>query len=453
VDHFEPANRRVLTLKPGKERLVANRHPWIFAGAIARESGPENAAVADLVDPRGRHIASGFHSQHSQIRLRALTFGDAVLTAETIVDRLAAAIARRHQPDRESLSPRLFAGRGRHEAKRSAGEGRSLVAQSSQAPAPSSAFGTFSPAEKRGGEGLSREDSLELPTNAFRLVNAEGDDLSGIIIDRYNDILVIEIANAGIEQLRPLIIDVLQRELKPRGIWFKNDIPARKIEELSMQPEWVGEGEPSTEIVENGLRFRVDPPSGQKTGFFLDQRENRQLARTLAEGRRTLNLFSYSGGFGVYAAAGGAASVENVDISAPAIEMARTNHALNGFEASFIVGDAFDYVRKTTSRFDLLICDPPAFAKSRGDVDRAARGYKDINLFAMKLLDIGAHMLTFSCSGHMPLDLFQKVIFAAAQDAGRRVSFLRRLTAAPDHPVSLFCPEGEYLKGFLLEVR
>jgi len=385
-DHFDTANRRILTLKPGKERLVANRHPWIFAGAIARESGPEDAAIADLHDPRGRRIASGFHSRHSQIRLRALTFGDEVLTEATIRERLRASIARRSG------------------------------------------------------------------ANATRLVNAEGDDVSGIVVDRYDDILVIEIANAGIEQLRPIIIHVLQGELKPRGIWFKNDIPPRKIEELSMTPEWIGEGEPSTEIRENGLRFRVDPPSGQKTGFFLDQRENRQLTRALSQGRRVLNLFSYSGGFGVYASAGGAASVENVDISAPAIEMARTNHALNGFEASFVVADAFDYVRKTPSRFDLLICDPPAFAKSRGDVDRAARGYKDINLFAMKLLDPGAHMLTFSCSGHMPLDLFQKVIFAAAQDAGRRVSFIRRLAAAPDHPVSLFCPEGEYLKGFLLEV-
>jgi 23S rRNA (cytosine1962-C5)-methyltransferase len=453
VDLFDTANRRILTLKQGKERLIANRHPWIFAGAIARESGPEDAAIADLHDPRGRRIASGFHSRHSQIRLRALTFGEEVLTEGTIVSRISTAISRR-QSNRESLSPRLLAGRGRHEAKRSAGEGRSLVPQSSQAPSPSSAFGTFSPAEKRGGEGLSMEDAVyEVTTNAARLVNAEGDDLSGIVIDRYDDILVIEIANAGIEQLRPLIIDVLQSELKPRGIWFKNDIPPRKIEELSMQPEWMGEGEPSTEIRENGLRFRVDPPSGQKTGFFLDQRENRQLTRALAQGRRVLNLFSYSGGFGVYASAGGAASVENVDISAPAIEMARTNHTLNGFDASFVVADAFDYVRKTESRFDLAICDPPAFAKSRGDVDRAARGYKDINLFAMKLLDPAAHMLTFSCSGHMPLDLFQKVIFAAAQDAGRRVSFLRRLTAAPDHPVSLFCPEGEYLKGFLLEIR
>jgi 23S rRNA (cytosine1962-C5)-methyltransferase len=390
VDFFEPANRRILTLKPGKERLVANRHPWIFAGAIARESGPEDAAIADLVDPRGRRVASGFHSLHSQIRVRALTFGDEVLTEETLRERMVSSIARR--------------------------------------PADS--------------------------TNAMRVINAEGDELSGLTVDRYDDLAVVEIANAGLEQLRPLIDDVLRRELALRGIWWKNDIPARHIERLPMEPEWVGEGEPSAEIVENGLRFRVDPPSGQKTGFFLDQRENRALTRTLASGRRVLNLFSYSGAFGVYAAAGGAASVENVDISAGAIEVARQNHALNGFhEASFVVADAFDYVRKTTSRFDLLICDPPAFAKSRGDIDRAARGYKDINLFAMKLLDPSARMLTFSCSGHMSLDLFQKVIFSAAQDAGRRVAFVRRLTAAPDHPVSLFCPEGEYLKGFLLEVQ
>ena len=419
MDLFEAGSRRVLTLKPGKERLVANRHPWIFAGAIARESGPADAAIGDLVDPRGRRIASGFHSQHSQIRLRALTFGDEELTPSTIVERISAANARRFQF--QSI-PTLS------EAKR-----RDL-------PVP-----------------IAR-DEQEIPRSARdqagrRLINAEGDDLSGLIVDLYDDLAVIEIANAGIEQLRPLIIDTIKREIAPRGIWFKNDIPARQIERLSIDPAWEGEGEPSAEILENGLRFRVDPPSGQKTGFFLDQRENRALARTLSRGRRVLNLFSYSGGFGVYAAAGGATSVENVDISAPSIQMARINHQLNGFEATFTVADAFDYVRKTTSRFDLLICDPPSFAKSRGDVDRAARGYKDINLFAMKLLDPGAHMLTFSCSGHMPLDLFQKVIFAAAQDAGRRVSFVRRLTAAPDHPVSLFCPEGEYLKGFLLEVR
>jgi len=416
VDFFEPANRRILTLKPGKERLVANRHPWIFAGAIARESGPEEAAIADLVDPRGRRVASGLHSLHSQIRVRALTFGDEVLTEETLRERMVSSIMRRLGSGLKSQVPsNIHSENDRH---------------------------------------FSALSTLDLTPNAARLINAEGDELSGLTVDRYDDMAVVEIANAGLEQLRPLIDDVLRRELALRGIWWKNDIPARHIERLPMEPEWTGEGEPSAEIVENGLRFRVDPPSGQKTGFFLDQRENRALTRTLANGRRVLNLFSYSGAFGVYAAAGGAASVENVDISAGAIEVARQNHALNGFhEASFVVADAFDYVRKTASRFDLLICDPPAFAKSRGDIDRAARGYKDINLFAMKLLDPGARMLTFSCSGHMSLDLFQKVIFSAAQDAGRRVAFVRRLTAAPDHPVSLFCPEGEYLKGFLLEVR
>jgi 23S rRNA (cytosine1962-C5)-methyltransferase len=206
-------------------------------------------------------------------------------------------------------------------------------------------------------------------------------------------------------------------------------------------------------VLESGLRFRVQPEEGQKTGFFLDQRENRRIARTLARGQRVLNLFSYTGGFGVYAAAGGAASVTNVDISAPAIEVARENHALNGLEAEFTVADAFSYVRQTREAYDFVICDPPAFAKSRAEVDRAARGYKDVNLFAMKMIAPGGRMMTFSCSGHLPLDLFQKIIFAAALDAGRRVSFIRRLTAGPDHPVSIYCPEGEYLKGFLLEVR
>ena len=166
-----------------------------------------------------------------------------------------------------------------------------------------------------------------------------------------------------------------------------------------------------------------------------------------------LNLFSYSGAFGVYAAAGGAREIVNVDVSDKAIALARRNHEINNFEAQFVVADAFDWVRKTKERFDLIICDPPAFAKSRADIDRAARGYKDINLYAMRLLAPGGTLMTFSCSGHMSLDLFQKVIFSAVHDAGRRAAFVRRLTAGPDHPISLYCPEGEYLKGFLLEAR
>jgi 23S rRNA (cytosine1962-C5)-methyltransferase len=377
-------------LKRGKERVVSNRHPWIFAGAIHTERGPEDAALADLVDPDGGVIASGFYSKNSQIRLRALTFGEEELTPPTIASRIENAIAR-------------------------------------------------------------RAHIFDETTNAARVLHAEGDELSSIVVDRYNDVVVVEIANRGVEQLKPLIADVLQRALSPRAIYFKNDLPARKIEGLSTQDE--SNGDSSTTILESGLKFRVNPAEGQKTGFFLDQRENRRLARELARGKRVLNLFSYSGAFGVYAAAGGAASVTNVDISAPAIEHAKENHALNGSEAEHIVADAFQYVRQKRENVDLLICDPPAFAKSRGDVERAARGYKDVNLFAMRMVEPGGLMMTFSCSGHMSVDLFQKVIFAAALDAGRRVSFVRRLTAGPDHPVSIYCPEGEYLKGFLLEVH
>lgn len=392
MDLFAPERRRLLTLKRGRERAVANRHPWIFDGAIARESGPENAAIADLVDERGAVLASGFYSKQSQIRLRALTFGEP-LTGDVLLSRISAAISR-------------------------------------------------------------RAALLDASTNAVRLVHSEGDDLSGLVVDRYNDVVVVEIANAGLEQLRDFVAEALQRELSPRAIFFKNELPARRIEKLTLTSSVVPpEASVRTEIIESGLRFVVDPAEGQKTGFFLDQRENRGIARTLGAGRRMLNLFSYSGAFGVYAAAGGATAVTNVDVSAPAIELARTNHSLNGVDAEFVAADAFDWVRKTREQWDLVICDPPAFAKSRGEVERAARGYKDINLHALRLVAPGGMLMTFSCSGHMSLDLFQKVIFSAALDAGRRASIVRRLTAAPDHPVSLYCPESEYLKGFLIEVR
>jgi 23S rRNA (cytosine1962-C5)-methyltransferase len=396
-DIFAPNNRKRLTLKHGKERVVANRHPWIFAGAISAESGPTDAAIADLLDPQGSRVASGFYSPRSEIRLRALTFSEQELTPDLIAGRIDAAIARR----------------------------RSLRSEQ---------------------------------TNALRMIKAEGDDLSGLVVDLYDDVAVVEVANAGVERLRPLILESLRRQLQPRLVYFSNDLPVRRLEQLPTEPEAVGEGSPATAILENGLRFEVDPASGQKTGFFLDQRENRALTRSIAAGRRVLNLFSYTGAFGVYAAAGGATFVDNVDGSEIAIEQARRNHRINGLEENtrFTVADAFEYVRRLTGsdqRFSLVVCDPPAFAKRRADVDRAARGYKDVNLYGLKLLERGGMMLTFSCSSHMSLDLFQKVIFAAALDAGRRVSIVRRLTAGPDHPVSIHCPEGEYLKGFLLEVR
>ena len=394
---FLLSNRKRLTLKRGKERVVTNRHPWIFAGAIGAEGGAAEAAIGDLFDVNGVRLASGFYSPRSEIRLRALTFGQDELTAELIAQRIDAAIARR----RRLLGPN---------------------------------------------------------TNAIRMINADGDDLSGLVIDLYNDVVVAEIANAGIERLKPMILDTIRRALNPRLIYLSNDMPARRLEQLATEPEAIGEGTPATTILENGLRFEVDPASGQKTGFFLDQRENRALAQSLAPGRRMLNLFSYTGAFGVYAAAGGATFVENVDGSDLAINQAKRNHDLNGSStiARFTVADAFSHVRHQAAsgeRFGLIVCDPPAFAKRRVEVDRAARGYKDINLYAMRLLERDGFLLTFSCSGHLSLDLFQKIIFAAALDAGRRISFVRRLTAGADHPVSIYCPEGEYLKGFLLEVR
>ncbi|MDP9190619.1 MAG: class I SAM-dependent rRNA methyltransferase [Acidobacteriota bacterium] len=391
-DLFLSDQRRRLVLKRGKERMAGHRHPWIFAGAIQSEKGPEDAAIADLVDGDGNRVASGFYSRHSQIRLRALTFTDELLDANVIASRIAAAVARR----------------------------RSI---------------------------------FDDDTNAARVLHAEGDELSGVVVDRYDDVLVVEIANRGAELLQPLIVDTLQKELAPRLIYFKNDLPARALERLPTEDSQIGEGSATTTILESGLRFRVDPAEGQKTGFFLDQRENRRLARTLASGKRVLNLFSYSGAFGVYAAAGGASSITNVDVSAKAIEIARENQALNDVEGELVVADAFQYVRSHRDQYGLIVCDPPAFAKSRGEVERAARGYKDVNLHALRMVEPGGFMMTFSCSGHMSIDLFQKVIFAAALDAGRRVSFVRRLTAGPDHPVSMYCPEGEYLKGFLLEVH
>lgn len=388
--------RRTLVMRPGREGALRNRHPWIFTGAIDRETGPETAPFGDLVDAGGTIVASGFYSLHSQIRLRVLSHG-ARADEALVRQRVAAAVSRRAHLRSEA-------------------------------------------------------------TTAVRLIHSEGDDLSGVIVDLYGEIAVVQIANRGAESLAPVIVDELRNHVSLRGIWYENDVPLRDVERLPRESRWEGDGEPVAEVRENGLRFRVDSRGGQKTGFFLDQRDNRQYTQHLARGASVLNLFSYTGAFGVYAAAGGAAAIENVDTSVPALAAARTNYEMNGSldKATFVTADAFSHVRFLSherKQYDFVICDPPAFVKNRNDVDRAARGYKDINLYSMRLIRPGGYLMTFSCSGHMPADLFQKIVFSAALDTGRRVSFIRRLTAGADHPVSLFCPEGEYLKGFLLQVE
>lgn len=396
TDLFDPSRRRRLFLKKGKGRSVQNRHPWVYSGAIAREEGEAGSALGDLFGSDKEHLGSGWYSPHSQIRLRLLTFGDEPLTRLLLQDRIANAIAR-------------------------------------------------------------RAELLSDSTTAVRLIHAEGDELPGLIVDRYGESLVVEISVWGLDKLRDEIAVSLEEICRPSTLLFRNDLPARRLEQLATTDEKLGEARDETEILEQGLRFAVPLGSGQKTGFFLDQRENRSRLRAMSRGCRALNLFSYIGAFGVYAAAGGARQVTEVEISAPALALARRNHELNPSQAEleFIAADAFGAVRSLFaegSRFDLVVCDPPAFVKSRATVDRAARGYKDINLYAMRLIEKGGSLFTFSCSSHLSLDLFQKIIFAAALDAGRRVAILERLGAGRDHPVSVFCPESEYLKGFLLRV-
>ncbi len=391
---FDSANRRRLILSKGRERAISNRHPWIFSGSIEREEGAQNAAVADLFDNRGAFVASGFYSMHSQIRLRALTF-DKPLEAATLEQRLRDAVARRAH----------------------------LLTDGS--------------------------------TTAARMIHSEGDDLSGLIVDRFGDVAVVEITSAGLDRLAGWILPILSELLGARTLLIKNSLSARRKEQLSQEDRLEGEPREEVEILENHLRFVVSLKGAQKTGFFLDQRDNRQLVRNEARGKSVLNLFCYSGAFGVYAAAGGATEISEVDISAPALELARRNHALNqSTKVSFTAADVFEYLRERASagtRDDLVICDPPAFAKSKGDIDRAARGYKDINLFAMKSVKSGGRMLTFSCSGHLSPETFQQIVLASAIDAGRRVSIVRRLGAGSDHPVSIFCHESEYLKGLMLQ--
>ncbi|MGK2858083.1 MAG: class I SAM-dependent rRNA methyltransferase [Thermoanaerobaculia bacterium] len=403
IDRFAPEHRRRIHLKPGRDKALRNRHPWVFDGGIAREEGDGDAAIADVFAADGSRIASGFYSAKSQIRCRAITFGQP-LTPELLRERIATAVrARAH-----------------------------LVGET---------------------------------TDAVRLVHSEGDGLSGLVADLYAGTLVVEITSAGLEKLRDQVLAILRDEAgkltRVGPLMMKNDLGSRRLEGLPLADEWIGiEGgdiENETTIVENGLRFIVQPGKGQKTGFFIDQRENRATVRAMSRGKRVLNVFSYTGGFGVSAAAGGAASVEEIDSSAPAIAMAARSHELNRSSAALqlVVADAFEHLRKRRAEgavYDLVVVDPPAFAKSRGDVDRAARGYKDINMQAFFLVAPGGTLVTFSCSGHVSSDLFQKIVFSAAADARRDASILRRLGAGEDHPVSIYCPEGEYLKGLVLRV-
>ncbi|HEX2261902.1 MAG TPA: class I SAM-dependent rRNA methyltransferase [Candidatus Binatia bacterium] len=384
-------------LKQGRDRPVRNGHPWIFSGAIeVIEGDPGAAGIADVFDSEKHWIARGLFSPRSQIRVRVLTW-------------------EKEEVDRDFFTRRL-----------------------SQA--------------------LSiREKLLREVTNAYRIVNGEGDFLPGLIVDRYNEFLVCQFFTAGMDFFKPLIIDSLSSLLTVKGVFEKSE--GRVRDEEGIEPSvGVLAGEPPPETIsieENGFKFVVDVQRGQKTGFFLDQRDNRAFLTTISREKKILNCFAYSGAFSVYALAGGAKEIVSLDSSRPALDLAERNLALNGFEiggSELLKGDAFTYLKECDTAFEMIILDPPSLARKRGDVGAATGGYKFLNLHALRHVRPGGFLVTFSCSQHLSIDLFQKVVFGAAVDAGRRVTILKRLGQPIDHPVSLHHPEGEYLKGLVLRV-
>jgi 23S rRNA (cytosine1962-C5)-methyltransferase len=302
-----------------------------------------------------------------------------------------------------------------------------------------------------------REHWLKETTNAYRVVNGEGDFLPGLIVDRYGDVLVIQSLTAGMERLKGLFVKILVDEFHPKSIYERSDVATRKEEGLNESKgllfgEDIREG---VEIEEGDCRFSVKVQEGQKTGFYLDQRENRSRLREVSQGRSILDVCCYTGAFSIHAGRGGAKEVTLIDSSREALETAEMHfkgNRLDRIPRRLIRGDAFEVLRSLPPEFDIAILDPPPFAKKKGDIPKASRGYKDLNLQAFRLLKREGLLFTFSCSHHMDWDLFQKVVFAGAVDAGKKVQFLGRMSHPVDHPVNLSHPEGEYLKGFICRV-
>ena len=383
-------------LKPGREASLLRGHPWIFSGAVASvEGAPEPGDVVVAVTHEGNHLALGFYNPVSDIALRALT------------------------TDTTTSVNHLFW-------------------------------------QKRVRAALNlREKIISEGTTAYRLINAEGDGMPGLVVDRYGDYLVLSIATAGMEKHHQSVLKVLSEEIKPLGIYERSYGRARQLEGLEdrLGSLYGGQLPEATEITENHLLFKVDIISGQKTGFFLDQRPNRELVQQYSSHADVLNCFSYTGAFSVYCARGGARRVVSVEASETANEMARWNLQQNGFSPEqhpVFRDDVFTHLRKTDELFDLIILDPPAFAGLKKDVARAALGYKDINLHAARRLREGGMLATFSCSNYIDDTLFQKIVLGAVRDAGKVARLLHTMGPGPDHPTNLAHPEGRYLKGLLL---
>ncbi|MBR0207757.1 MAG: class I SAM-dependent rRNA methyltransferase [Oscillospiraceae bacterium] len=389
-------------------RWVESGHPWVYAEEIVGEEGAcENGALADAVSEKGKYLGTGFVSRESKIRLR--------LVSRNANGRFDEAFWRRRV--------------------RYAWDYRKTV--------------------------LGAED-----LGCCRVIFGEADGFPGLTVDRFSDILVTQTLSVGIERIKdrlfPLLLEVLRADGQTvSGVYERNDAAIRALEGMEQYKGWWGEEHPEspvTEICENGIYYAVDVENGQKTGFFLDQKFNRRAVARLAEGKRVLDCFTHTGSFALNAAKGGAESVTAVDVSEAAVEMARRNAARNGLDArmDFLCADVFDLLPALEAQggkpFDFIILDPPAFTKSRKTVKGAERGYKEINLRAMKLLPRGGYLATASCSHFMPAALFEKMLREAARDAGVELRQIEMRQQAPDHPILWNVPETDYLKFYLFQV-
>jgi 23S rRNA (cytosine1962-C5)-methyltransferase len=389
----------VLRLKPGRDKSLRERHPWVFSGAIAEVDGePRSGDTVDIHRDDGAFIARAAYSPSSQIRARVWTFA-----AREIVDTV------------------FFARR----------VARSVAARASM---------------------------LDARHTACRLIHGESDGLPGVVADCYGGTVVLQLSSAGAERWRDALVDALAAAAGAKCVYERSDADVRNLEGLPPRTG-LAHGVMPDEVLlsEDGLTYRVDIVAGQKTGFFLDQRDSRAAIRALATGRETLNVFCYTGGFTLASLAGGARRVLSIDSSADALALGRENlarnSALDASRADWQDADAFSALRTLRDKaasFDLIVLDPPKFAPTLAHAERAARAYKDINLLALKLLRPGGLLATFSCSGGVDAALFRKIVAGAAQDAAADAAVIGRFGASADHPAALAFPEGEYLKGLLI---
>lgn len=387
-----------LILKPGREKSLLRRHPWIFSGAVQQEeAGLASGQTVDVVSSTGNFLARASYSPTSQIRARVWSFDEEPVDGEFFRRRIRSAI-----------------------------ETRQMLKMENQA-------------------------------DAYRLIYAESDGIPGLIVDRYVNVLVLQSLTTGSEFWKDTLADLLIEETGLSTIYERSDADVRELEGLEPRVGILRGDLPSLvfPIMEHGLKFDVNLQSGHKTGFYLDQHVNRLRVQELGNGRDILDGFCYTGGFSVHALAGGAKSVLLVDSSGEALALAKQNIELNNLpaeRATLLEGDVFQLLRRFRDEgrsFDMIILDPPKFAPTAAQAERAARGYKDINLFAFKLLRPGGTLVTFSCSGGIDASLFQKIIAGAALDAGVQAQIVEHLFQAADHPIALQFPEAAYLKGLI----